>query len=60
MLNDWMIVVIGSDVTFVILCEVIILVGGAEKNMKIFSQDSCCPTIGSDWAYPKYKSRFDG
>jgi hypothetical protein len=28
--------------------------------MKIFSQDSCCPTIGSDWAYPKYKSRFDG
>lgn len=32
MLNDWMIVVIGSDVSFEILCEVIILVGGAEKK----------------------------
>jgi hypothetical protein len=31
-LNDWMIVVIGSDVAFVILCEVFILVGGAQKK----------------------------
>ena len=36
-LNDWMIVVIGSDVAFMILCNVIILAfawRGLRKNMK--------------------------